>query len=89
MCKWGVNNAYSHWGIYVIYSDGAYIIHYSTPEGKKHGDFKGVVLKTSIEKFLEGDVTCKNMTKVIEKKFPNCFSGDETAQRAEKSIGKG
>ena len=77
---------YSHWGIYVIDSDGAYVIHYTTPEGSG-GDFKGVVLKTPVEKFLEGSKTCKNMTKVIEKKYPNCFSGDETAQRAEENIG--
>ena len=74
---------FSHWGIYDIEPDGAYIIHYSAPDS--HNDFKGVVMKTPVEKFMAGDITCINKTNA----FPNGFSGEETAERARSKIGMG
>ena len=76
------SGVYSHWGIYCKEPDGGYVIHYSAPEGK--GDFKGVVLKTPLEKFLDGANKCEVMTD----KYPNGFSGKETVARAEKKIGR-
>ena len=80
---------FTHWGIYCVEQDDAYVIHYSTPDEDKHEDFKGIVLKTPVEKFMQDASTCTNMTKVIEQKFPYSFSGNETARRAEESIGTG
>lgn len=74
--------SYTHFGIYVDEADGGHVIHYSG-----HGDFKGTVLETPLEKFLQGSKRCSRVRDFS--KFSHVYSGEETVERARASIGQG
>ena len=74
--------SYTHFGIYVDEADGGHVIHYSGD-----GDFKGTVLETPLEKFLQGSKRCSRVRDFSQ--FSHVYSGEETVRRARDSIGQG